>query len=563
MAKKKSLKIAVLDFETDPFLHGRIPVPFSWGFYDGDRYVDHWETNAWETGGAVKTLLEFLENVAFDQKYLILAHNGGKFDFLFFVEHLEGSIKIVNGRILQAEIFGHTLRDSYAILPVPLGMAGDKLDIDYKLLEREVREDHRAEILAYQKQDCVALYNLCAAFYEEFGDNLTIGSTAMKQLKTFHPYDEFDSYHDNIFRNFYFGGRCQCFEVGVIDTRIEVYDLNSSYPYTMRSMMHPVSKYYDLTAKPGKRTAFVTWQGENYNGVPVRTKTGLDFTSRFGATCDPKSGCKIATPHFHTTIHEFNAGLDTGTIAPTKILEAYHFQEMASFDSFIEHFYTSRLKAKADGDKFHDLFYKLILNSAYGKFAQSPDNFEDSIILPFGEIPDKQWFGDAPEETWSSFIKFAHGQYAIWGKPSKKKTYFNVATAASITGGSRATLLRGLAQSTRPLYCDTDSIFCESFDGDTDNKRLGAWKLEYEGSQMAIAGKKLYALMGDKVNKETGKLEFGCLKKASKGTTLNPLAIFMIARGDTCETRNDAPSFKLDGNHQFIRRNIRRTTLGG
>ena len=80
---------------------------------------------------------------------------------------------------------------------------------------------------------------------------------------------------------------------------------------------------------------------------------------------------------------------------------------------------------------------------------------------------------------------------------------------------------------------------------------------------MAIAGKKLYALMGDKLNKETGLMEYGCLKKASKGTQLNPLAIFMIARGDTCETRNDAPAFKLDGKHQFIRRNIRRTSIGG
>jgi hypothetical protein len=565
--KKKPLKMAVLDFETDPFLHGRIPVPFSWGFYDGERYVEHWETNAWDTNGAVKVLLEFLENVAVDQQYMILAHNGGKFDFLFFVEHLQGAIKIVNGRILQAEIFGHMLRDSYAILPVPLGMAGDKLDIDYKLMERGCREDHKPEILGYQKQDCIALYNLCKAFYEEFGDNLTIGSTAMKELKKFHPYQEFDTYFDSKFRPFYFGGRCQCFEVGVIDTHIEVYDLNSSYPYTMRSMLHPVSYPEGSTGRIGPRTAFVTWEGENFNGVPVRTKTGLDFTSRFGCICNPtgdkKHPCRETVPHFHTTIHEFNAGLDTGTIAPKRILEAIHFSEMTSFDSFIEHFYTSRLKAKADGDKFHDLFYKLILNSAYGKFAQSPDNFEDSIILPFGDIPDDKWFGDIPQERRVDCLKFSHGEYAIWGKPSKKKTYFNVATAASITGGSRATLLRGLAQSARPLYCDTDSIFCESFDGDTDNKRLGAWKLEYEGSQMAIAGKKLYALMGEKVNKETGALEYGCLKKASKGTQLNPLAIFMIARGDTCETRNDAPAFKLDGKHVFISRNIRRTTLGG
>lgn len=530
MAKQKKQKIAVIDFETDPFLHGRIPVPFSWGYYDGERYVEHWQEKAWDSNECVMTLVNFLKDTSNEPK-LILAHNGGKFDFLFFIEHLEGAVKIVNGRILQAEIGGHTLRDSYAILPVPLSQSGGKLDIDYRLMERGVRENHKEEILTYLKADCIALYKLCEAFYDEFGDSLTIGSTAMKELKKFHPYDTFTPAMDKTFREYYFGGRCQCFEVGVIDAAIDTVDLNSSYPFTMKSMLHPVSADHWMTGKIGPQTAFVQWEGENHNAVPIRTKTGLDFTCPYGV--------------FNTTIHEFNAGMETGTINPRKILEAVHFKERISFEDFIDHFYTSRLKAKADGDIFHDLFYKLILNSAYGKFAQSPDNFEDSIILPFGDI--------APEEY---EIKFTHGKYAIWSKPSDKKTYFNVATAASITGGSRATLLRGLAKCDRPLYCDTDSIFyVGAFDGHQDAKQLGAWKHEYTGSQMAIAGKKLYALMGEKDG------ELKCLKKASKGTQLNPLAIFMIARGDTCETRNDAPSFKLDGKHQFIRRNIRRTTL--
>jgi hypothetical protein len=529
MAKKKR-KIAVIDFETDPFLHGRLPIPFAWGFYDGERYVDHWQEKAWDSNECVNVLVNFLLDQ--DESYLILAHNGGKFDFLFFIERLEGTVRIVNGRILQAQLGQHTIRDSYAILPIPLAQAGGKLEIDYKLMEREVREDHREEILTYLKADCISLYQLCEAFYDEFEDALTIGSVAMKQLKKFHPYDTFSPALDKMFRQYYYGGRCQCFEVGVIDAPIDVHDLNSSYPFTMKSMLHPVSTEHWLTSKIGPNTAFVTWEGENYNAVPTRTKTGLDFTVPAGV--------------FYSTVHEFNAGLETGTIAPKRIIEAVHFEQLTTFDSFIEHFYTSRLKAKADGDLFHDIFYKLVLNSAYGKFAQSPDNFEDSVILPYGDI--------APE---GYEIRFTHGKYAIWAKPSNRKTYFNVATAASITGGSRATLLRGLASTVRPLYCDTDSIFSVGgFTGNIDNKQLGAWKHEYTGSQMAIAGKKLYALMGEKDG------QYSCLKKASKGTQLNPLAIFMIARGDTCETRNDAPSFKLDGKHEFIRRNIRRTTLG-
>jgi hypothetical protein len=529
-------RIGVIDFETDPFKFERLPVPFAWGFYNGDVYKSGWESDAWKSPTAcARSLVDFL---LYDLKepHLILAHNGGKFDFLFFIEQLSGAIKIVNGRILQAELGHHRLRDSYAILPIPLSAAGDKLDIDYKLMERECREDHRKEIERYLKQDCIALHSLCTAFYDEFGDILTIGSAAMRQLRRFHDFESANESFDKTFRKYYFGGRCQCFEVGVINTQVKGYDLNSSYPYTMKSMRHPVSREYMITNKPGKNTAFVTWEGMNYGAVPIRTKQGLDFT------------CEKGT--FFSTIHEFEAGLETGTIEPLKITEAIHFDKMVSFEEFIDHFYTSRLSAKANGDKFHEIFYKLILNSAYGKFAQSPENFEDSIILPWGDV--------APEPY---EVKYTHGKYAIWCKPSNQKTYFNVATAASITGGSRATLLRGLAAAKRPLYCDTDSIYCEELSANLHEKNLGAWKHEFTGEQIAIAGKKLYAVMGQKLDKKTGKTEFGCLKKASKGTSLNPLAIFMIAKGDTCETRNDAPTFKLDGQHQFIKRNIRRTSL--
>ncbi|MDE2101028.1 MAG: hypothetical protein KGL39_27525, partial [Patescibacteria group bacterium] len=432
---KKNRRIAVLDFETDPFKHGRIPVPFAWGFYDGERYVDHWQPKSWETPGECeKILAEFLLDQ--EVEYVCYAHNGGKFDFMFLLEWIEGTLKIVNGRILQAKINNVTLRDSYAILPIPLSQAGDKLDIDYMLMERHCREDHKEEILRYQKQDCIALFELVSAFIEEFGDILTIGSASMKQLKKFHDYDSANEYFDAQFRKFYFGGRCQCFETGVIDTTVKGFDLNSSYPYTMKSMMHPVSTEFSITGNVGKKTAFVTWEGKNYGAVPTRTKTGLDFTLEDGI--------------FHSTIHEFNAGLETGTIRPHKILEAYHFTKLVSFQDFIEHFYFSRLAAKKAGNKFLDIFYKLILNSAYGKFAQNPEGFEDYIILPYGDVPPEPFT-----------LSQQNGKYAIWSKPSNMRTFYNVAAAASITGGSRATLLRGLSQATRPLYCDTDSIYCE------------------------------------------------------------------------------------------------------
>lgn len=537
--RKPKRRIAVIDFETDPFLHGRLPIPFAWGFYDGDRYVEYWQKNAWDSKECVNALVEFLLDLPDD--YLILAHNGGKFDFLFFVNRLTGGLRIVNGRILEARLGQHILRDSYGILPIPLAKLGGKLSIDYQLMERHCRESHRDEIMHYLRVDCEELYKAVTLFYDEFGDALTIGGTAMKQLEKFHPYDKGNERFDAAFRKYYYGGRCQCFKTGIIETRVKGYDVNSSYPDTMRNKKHPVSTDYSTGYRITKATAFVEWEGKNFNAVPTRTKLGLDFT--------------VAEGKFFTTIHEFEAALESNAIKVERILQTIDFRLLQTFDSFIDWFYDKRLRAGDLGDIFHKEFYKLILNSAYGKFAQNPENYEDSIILPFDELP----------ETDDYFMKMSGGDYRIWARPTARKNYLNVATAASITGGARATLLRGLARSTNPLYCDTDSIYCEDMSGLSDPKKLGAWKLEFEGDMIAIAGKKLYAVMGESEHKDpiTGKITkvHGCLKKASKGTTLSPMAIAMIARGNRCETSNDAPSFKLDGKHEFIRRTIGATVM--
>ncbi len=195
--------------------------------------------------------------------------------------------------------------------------------------------------------------------------------------------------------------------------------------------------------------------------------------------------------------------------------------------------------AKEIGDKFHDIFYKLILNSSYGKFAQNPDNFEDYILLNYGDIP-----ADINYQP-----KFIHGDYTIWAKPTEKKRFMNIATAASITGAARSILLNGICSSIRPLYCDTDSIICKSMIGNISTKKLGSWKLEAEADTIAIAGKKMYCAT------KNGEI----VKKASKGAKLNGLAIFSIARGDTVEHFNDAPTMKLDGTMKYITRRIKAT----
>lgn len=532
-------KIAVVDTETDPFIYGQVPQPFVVGFYDGTRYLTFWGDDCREK------FIEFLRSES--EPFLIYAHNGGKFDFFFFVEFLEDHLHIQNGRIVKCFIGQHELRDSYSIIPVAL----DKFEgvnkkqalteNDYLLkFRRESREAYRHFILDYLRADCLALYDGVNAFRVEFGDKLTIGSTAMKELKKFHQFEVGGSNYDSDFRQYYFGGRNQCFASGIIKGDYKIFDVNSMYPFVMRDFQHPVSTSYNVNVKLTPRTTFARIIADSDGCLPIRTKTGLDFTQKSG--------------EFFACIHEINAGLETGTLRIQRIKHTIEHTTTKTFAEFVDHFYEKRLQAKARRLGMLEIFYKTILNSSYGKFAQNPMHYKDYQITDGSPPQDACQLPCAfyiKQETcpyhWT--IHAMNAGYTIWSKPSASKSFFNVATAASITSAARAVLLRGLAAAVDPLYCDTDSIIARQLHVEIDSKKLGAWKIEATGSELAIAGKKLYAVVqGDK-----------SVKHASKGARISGAEVFAIARGENLSVTNPVPHFKIDGKHGFTRRTLKAT----
>ena len=265
------------------------------------------------------------------------------------------------------------------------------------------------------------------------------------------------------------------------------------------------------------------------------------------------------------SIHEFNAGLEAGTIKVDKIIKTWDFLERASFAEFIDHYYSMRLAARAAGDDVNTLFYKLIMNSAYGKFAQNPRDFKEyqfSDISPDGRFrgPKKQcWCTNAPHCNCGGWRIACEptSTYMMWAKPvTRHKDYgirrgwHNFANTTSITGAARSLLLRAIVQCDTPLYCDTDSLICKDLKGvEIHEKNLGAWKLEKVGSKIAIAGKKMYSIW------QNG----NCVKTACKGVKLTPDEIAAVASGDEVEYRSPAPQMKFDGRQVPLRRRVRKT----
>lgn len=562
------MRFATADCETDPFRLGRHVRPFAWGFYDGEIYKQFWGDDCTEQFVAYLASLQ--------EPFEIYAHNGGKFDWLFLMRYLSDDLQMIGSRIVKANLGLHQLRDSFANMPVPLRAIGNKLDINHAKLERRCREYHKPEISRYLKADCVELYKAVERYREQFGSKaLTMASAAMRELRVTLKeqglkLEKFSERQDEQFRAFYFGGRVQCFEAGMVKPnkgeQWNVYDVNSMYPAVMRDYLHPISHKCVRDDAISERTDFAIVEGEHDGCLPFRSATGgIDFK--------PASGIIYATGH------EIRTALTLGKLHIKRVVEGYSFTERANFASFVNHFYDLRMQAKREGDDMNVLFMKLVLNSAYGKAALDPRKFTEMVILPPHVYPDGQlrtdpvlWaMRDGPEkerlvrQAWVRHTVAA--DYTVWSRHVQTRGRFiNVAMAASITGAARSVLMLGLNKATRPVYCDTDSIICERLDMQCDETTLGAWKHEGSGDRLAIAGKKMYALFNDAAVSD-GKAEQraamwgdpACVKLASKGVRLHAHEIASVADGNSYTRFTDAPSIGLAGQGKPLHRTLKRT----
>lgn len=537
MGRKKKYQIAVLDYETDPFLFGRVPKPFCVEFYTPDYTAAFWGDDCTEQ------LIEYVRGL--EQQYIIYAHNGGKFDFHFMHDYLDNPALIIKTRIVEAALCHHKVRDSFAILPVPL-RDYDKMEFDYSKMEKENRERFKDEILEYLHYDCVKLYELVLAFNDRFGPKMTIGGTAMREIEKLHPFIKNGSIHDEQFRPYYYGGRVECYKSGILSGPWQLIDVNSMYPAAMRNMRHPINGAWDMwETMPDSfdDPFFISFNGKNRNALPGRAEDGsLTFEETEGT--------------FFACSHEVKVALEYDLIDIDSVNICYVSQDHISFTDFVNTFYADKVACKESGDKIGELFSKLLLNSGYGRFGINPNNFEDwHIHRDFGEDENLEERGYTKQVDYETI--------ELWSKPAdiSENQYCDVAIAASITSAARSILLRGLQNAIDPIYCDTDSIICRSFSGDIDPYTLGAWDLERENDMCAIGGKKLYAMYNQEHLSRAKKLTHASkeIKLSSKGGTLNLAELLSICRGNTIKFENMAPTFSLKSAPRFVTRTFAKT----
>lgn len=504
--------IAILDLETDPFdpdtkatVYPFLAVLYSDQFETVTIWDDDWR-------GLVSKLFNALE--ALDEPFTIYAHNGGRFDYMYFMHLIDGRVKFKGRALMSAKLGKHELRDSLHIIPESLKNANRKDTIDYRLLAREHRNSHRKIITDYCISDCVYTFEVVRAFIDKFGMPMTIGQASMAELKKHYQFAKLSEPTDRYFRQWFFGGRVECLnKLGRYTGAYKLYDVNSMYPSVMAFQKHPIGDVFFVGDKITPRTAFIHLRCQNNGAFLSRSTDGQ-------LTASDKRG------EFHTTIHEYRTAVELGLISQISIIKTIDFKDWSDFSKFVLPLYERRdeLKMLLEIEPNHPdrrnieqeiKFIKYLLNNAYGKFAQNPRNFKDCFLTPPNEHPPTDWLYNGVDiqasrmrfelEGMDEGERIEHVKqlrsnpeeetdaYWIWTIPSSGWRFNNVATAASITGAARAKLLRAKHSAIEPLYCDTDSLICRDLVGHEINpSKLGSWKLETEISDFIMAGKKLY-----------------------------------------------------------------------
>ena len=553
-------RLIAVDCETDPFLEDRIPMPFIWGAYDGKKYYIFHSTT------------EFVEWISAIDCYAY-AHNGGKFDFMYLLEFItQTRAKIINGRFAEMKLGRATLRDSFSIIPVPLGQI-HKDKIDYALMEKHNRQKHMPEIISYLKTDVRVLFDLVSQFRKVAGGALTIASNALKNAKTqgVNP-GRTNKRFDDEMREFYFGGRTECFKPGTHEN-IGVVDIVSSYPKAMMQdhatgserITTRQSDALDHMSYDDINRAFIEIECHSKGAFPKRAKDGgLHFPHTFDV--------------FKVTGWEYNCALKHNLISETKIISVTSFIDKINFAPYIKKWFEFKKSHNKDTDPINYTIGKIMMNSLYGKLAQNPLKYYDYKICE-GSIPcddDDGW------EIYSEFNnKRVHRREALWNYVNKygadwvkRPLFYNVASGASVTGYARAALLDAfhIVGMDNVIYCDTDSI---SLTGKTWKKlsmgnKLGQWEFEGEAEIGHFAGKKLYGMKMKEKDKKTGKQK---LKIACKGSKLHFDDFLKLVNGKTVQWKNKAPTFSCSKGHIpgaknvdtdkfFVQRNITATAPG-
>lgn len=344
------------------------------------------------------------------------------------------------------------------------------------------------ELREYNRDDVVILWDAIQHFQEvvmSLGGQLemTVASTAMglfrraylsKTISTSQAVNE-------IARQAYIASRVEVLANHVRDA--DYYDINSSFPY---EMTHPV---------PGNllsRGIKLPWRKDSlYLAeatiiVPDCDIPPLPYRSKSGRIFFPKGRWRSWFSNIDLEFLEERGGRIENV---GEVLEFEPFHDLAAY---AEDIYAKRVASTSPAEK---KVLKILLNSLYGKFAESPEKQQMIVNPPLS------FFNDTTEDAddGSGLPVRSLAMPGIWEYTEiKHQNHVHVPISVHITARARRAISRHMMTASEApggavYYCDTDGIAVPQntwFDTSND---LGGLKREDHIHEGTFAAPKLYA----------------------------------------------------------------------
>jgi len=295
-------------------------------------------------------------------------------------------------------------------------------------------------------------------------------------------------------RNCYKGGRCEAFFIGIPKEEEFFYlDVNSMYPSVMIKEKFPVKLvHYERNCS----LLFLKEKVKDYL-VCAHVRVKIDSPA-FPVKVKEKTFYPVGEFDCFLSTPEILFALRRGEILKVYSLALYEGKEI--FTDYVQYFYSRRMEAKERGDKTQQYFFKLMLNSLYGKFGQKSVGWEiigecDASIEEYETVVDS--------ETGKRYIIRRHNGIVEQTREPEESFNSFPAVAAHVTAYARMYLF-SLVEKAEPenvFYTDTDSLITnrkgyENLKSIVDPKELGKLKLEAKTDYLEIHGAKDY-IFGD------------------------------------------------------------------
>ena len=283
---------------------------------------------------------------------------------------------------------------------------------------------------------------------------------------------------DNYIRRWYSGGltTLNWSKMGKIESKVNYFDINSAYPNAMKKGMFPIGKPF-RGIKKGYEFQLVKIELLSDALVSKNNLPFIFLKSEKGSKFYLK---RLPKGHlFYLTGEEFQA-FKKSYSGSWKSEVKYSFKVVSGeklFGAYINYWYDIK---KQKSNPILVLVAKLMLNSLYGKFGSK--SIKESKILNPEKV--KNW-----DSKVLSYTKWEH-EIGIF-----EASYY-LPIGIKITADVRLKLVDTVGNNySKFLYCDTDSIaFTDDFRIET-GKDLGQWKIENEGVEMLVVGKKRYLMV--------------------------------------------------------------------